>query len=336
MTQMLKKLEMSELYSRLSKIGLTRSFIREKALPTWWDSELDSNSAAVTEAAGYIAKRLGLNVASLLKTDAPITFKSVNTPKFKKRQGTDEQSLLIAQNLAMRIAEMVGYAFVSHSIVPNSIKLFQTPQQIRQEIISNYGCVNLKSLIQFCWQQSIAVIHFSDFPKNTRKMDGMISQFKNCPVIVISSSHRFSAWLLFILAHELGHLICGHVNEGVLIDEKIGQEGSDLEEDEANIFAEKLLFGQVEKYQWEKQLSPLDLFRYVQNVAQKDRVDPGVLSLNYAWQTKDWAAGLGALKIIEQKPNAPGLINCYMAGNIDWECLDEDSQDYLKLVTGVA
>ncbi|MEG5057406.1 MULTISPECIES: ImmA/IrrE family metallo-endopeptidase [unclassified Microcoleus] len=284
----------------------------------------------MTEAAGYIAKRLGLNISSLLQTDAPITFKSANSPKFKKRQGTDEKSLLVAQNLAIRVAEMVDYAFVS-----NSIDISEKTRKIRQEIIENHGCVNLTSLIKFCWQHGIAVVHFADFPKKVCKMDGMVSRAKKRPVIIISSSQRFSAWLLFILAHELGHLICGHVSEGILIDEKIDREGSDKEEDEANNFACQLLYGEVEKYHWQPKMSPIQLATYVQKIGKQDQVDPGALALNYAWQMKDWAAGLGALKRIEPQANASALINGYMAENIDWERLDEDSQDYLKLVTGV-
>jgi hypothetical protein len=67
-----KTLEMPMLYKRLSKVGLQPKFIQEKALPEWWDAELENNPVAVLEAAGRIAKRLGLDMASVLDPDVTL------------------------------------------------------------------------------------------------------------------------------------------------------------------------------------------------------------------------------------------------------------------------
>lgn len=68
-------LTMENLYSRLSEVGLRSGFIGRKVLPEWWETELASQPAAVAEAAGYIAIRCRLDVASVFKPDAPIMFK---------------------------------------------------------------------------------------------------------------------------------------------------------------------------------------------------------------------------------------------------------------------
>ena len=120
----------------------------------------------------------------------------------------------------------------------------------------------------------------------------------------------FSAWLLFILAHELGHIACGHVKDGVLVDEGIAdKEIQDTEETEANDFAVKLLFGKQPDYQWMQKLNTIELVRISRKYAKDVMVDPGVVVLNYAWNTKDWANAVGALKIIEPSANAPANIN---------------------------
>ena len=137
-----------------------------------------------------------------------------------------------------------------------------------------------------------------------------------------------------IAIHEMGHTACGHV-KGVLIDEKITKEDQDKEENEANDFATNLLFGEKDKYRWGKQADSLQLARIARQLATKDRVESGTLALNYAWQTEEWSIGVGALKILEPRANAPIKINSYLEKELDWECLDADCEEYLRLVTGV-
>lgn len=321
-------LEMPTLYDRLSKMGFPQNFIQDKALPEWWNSELEKNPVAVMEAAGYISKRLGLDIGSVFNLNVPIEFKKVNSPKFKKRQNTDEQQLLIAQGLATRIAEMTGYACKSSYQGVSGY-----PSEIRRIILENNFCVDLDSLINFCWSCGIPVIHFSDFPRNTPKMDGMAAHLNGRPIIVISSGWKFSARLVFVIAHELGHIACGHVQDGVLVDQDINKEIQDEEEKEANEFAEKLLLGET-RYRWEQISSAIDLARTANELGNQDRVDPGVVALNYAWQKSDWRIGTGALKIIEPNAQASAKINLFLSKNLHWEELDTDSEEYLRLVTG--
>jgi hypothetical protein len=165
-------------------------------------------------------------------------------------------------------------------------------------------------------------------------MDGMAAHLNGRPIIVISSGQKFSARLVFVIAHELGHIACGHVQDGVLIDENILEEITDQEEKEANDFAVKLLFGD-NQYSWGQMSSAVDLARTARKLGNQDRVDPGVVALNYAWQKSDWRIGTTALKIIEPNANASAKINHFLNENLDWEELSKDSQEYLKLVTGV-
>jgi IrrE N-terminal-like domain len=323
-------LEMPTLYKRLSEVGLPKTYIQKHALPEWWDSELEKDPVAVIEAAGYIAKRLGLDITSVLSPDVPIVFKKRNNPKFKKRQGTDEECLFIVQGLACRVAEMVTYASKStfKDTVPNA-------SEIRRQILKNRPGVDLDGLLQFCWSSGLPVVHFSaDLPPNCRKLDGMAAQLNNCPAIVIISRQRSSARLAFILAHELGHIACGHVKNGIIIDEDINEEEQDIEEIEANDFAIKLLFGE-RSYQWTQTFDISLLVCFASIKGKKDKIDPGAIISNYGWTKKNWEVAGGALKTIEPQANAPAKINSYLDKNLDWERLDQDSEEYLRLITGV-
>jgi Zn-dependent peptidase ImmA (M78 family) len=330
---MSKTLEMPKLYKRLSAIGLPLKFIQGKALPDWWDAELESNPVAVLEVAGRIAKRLGLDMASVLDPDAPITFKQISSPKFKKMQNTDKRRLIVAQGLATRVAEMVAYASNKpFNGMPTDV------YEIRDHILQKNTCINLDSVLKFCWSFGIPVVHFSEFPQNSVRIDGMVAVINSRPVIVISSNRKYSAFLLFIILHEIGHIVNGHVSDCILVDEKIIKEVEDEEEKEANEFAEIILFAEKNKYTWAKQTDSIKLARIVCQLANKNGVDKSALALNYAWQTgqkDDWRIAGGALKILEPLANASVKINSYLEKELDWESLDSDSEEYLRLVTGV-
>lgn len=62
--------------------------------------------------------------------------------------------------------------------------------------------------------------------------------------IVLCRNHRYSAWPLFILAHELGHIARGHLKQdGLLVDDDNWATDVEGAEKEANDFAVKLLTG---------------------------------------------------------------------------------------------
>lgn len=325
------QLSMVNLLGRLEEKGLQSKYVRDLALPTWWDTNLEDDPTVVAEAAGYIAKRLGLDIASVFTPDAAIEFKGKTQPKLKKRQDTDEQSLEVAQGLASRVAELVEYAArpACKELVGNAIS-------IRHHILAQNRWVNLDSLLDICWEHGIPVVHFSP-PKGTKKIDGMVANFNGRPVIVICCARKAAAWLAFILAHELGHILSGHVQEQFVVDESITQEEQDPKELEANAVAATLLLGNPQIYEWKSRLYPNGLVKTAQRFSKQDNVDPGIVCLNYGWKRgvkEEWGIAMAALKTFEPIQNAPNTINQRLIQNLDWERLDRDSQEYLRLVTG--
>lgn len=322
------QLNMPDLLHRLEQKGLQTSYVRDRALPSWWDTALENDPTVVAEAAGYIAKRLGLDIASVFTPEAEIEFKGQVQAKFKKRQGTDEQSLTVAQGLASRVAELVGYA-----VKPAYQEIHKDAATLRQQILAQGCWVNLDSLLDLCWGHGIPVVHFSP-PPGTKKIDGMVARLNGRPVIIICCARRAAAWLAFILAHELGHILAGHIQEQFYVDESIAQEEQDPEELEANGIAATLLLGNPNNYVWSSKLYPSRLVEIAQRFSTRDNVDPGIVCLNYGWQRNDWGIAMAALKAFEPIQNAPDTINQRLIPNLNWEKLDRDSQEYLRLVTG--
>ncbi|GAB1544607.1 hypothetical protein NUACC21_72830 [Scytonema sp. NUACC21] len=334
------QLKMTTFYSRLKEVGFPEKFVREKALPDWWDEEFEATPGAVVEAAAYVSRRLNLDMTSLLKPEATPVFKQSCQAKFKTKQLTANEQLLVAHCMATRIAEMVAYTCVPEFKFLPAKALF-----VRDEILKTRQFVNLEGVLEFCWNYGIPVVYFDGFPQaqEVRPFDGMVAFFDTRPVIVLSLKRRTQAWLLFTLAHELGHIIKGHINNGAIVDEEIEPESVDIEEIEANEFAVELLLGKPDMgYYTPRYFTGEQLAAYAQQISARDDVDPGVVVLNYAWSRtnrtaikKDqqiiWATATKALKIIEGDVDAPKQINRYVQQHLDLDRLDEDSQDYLEL-----
>lgn len=327
-----RQLNMANILERLEAKGLQAKYVRNCALPVWWDADLEDDPTVVAEGAGYIAKRLGLDIASVFTPDAEIQFKTQAQAKFKKRKDTNEQSLDIAQGLASRVAEMVSYAARPKYLDPGGDAL-----AIRKYILEQHPWVNLESLLGYCWAKGIPVVHFAP-PPGTKKIDGMVAKFHDRPIIVICCSRKSPAWQAFILAHELGHILCDHVQGQCVVDEAITQDDRDLEEVEANHFAATLLLGSSQNYTWDSRIQPNKLAEIAQNYSARDTVDPALVCNNYGWRRNnrdDWSIAGKAIKEFETEPNASALINQCLLRHLDWEKLDRDSQEYLQLVTGV-
>jgi len=359
-------IDLKALFSRMNALGFPKDFVSSTLLPSWWCEEFEQTKGAVVEAAAYISRRTSLDFRALLSTDELVTLPETVRHKYKLREGTQKAELKPAQAIADRVAEVVSYACIQP--VKNIEGL--TAQEIRAEILKNYPCVNLESLLDFCWKNGVPVVHLNHFPKRPRikkseepcepqpqqkKFDGMVGYFRanleqtvNRPVIAIGKNEKSHAWLSFILAHEIGHIVCGHVTEESIIDEKITPEPSDdPQEVEADEFAITLLFGRKNaSYYSLKNLNAPALTQYAQNYAESDRVDAGAVVLNHSWYkaqiAKDneekaiaWKIARASLKSVEKQSNAPAYINSYLVDTLDWENLSDDTQEFLERMTEI-
>ncbi len=228
------------LYRRLSSFGLTRPFVRENILPSWWDDDLALNPAGYAEALLLLSRHLGLSLASLEDESSPIATRELGTCKFKKTQGTTNDQLALARAMATRIAQLAAEA-TTKPLCP----LPTSAGQARQEILGQgQKHVSLSNLADYCWQLGIPVIHLAAFPARIKRPDGLAAHVNGRPAIVLCKKRRHPAWSLFVLAHELGHIVLGHVADGtVIIDETPGENEPDEEESAANAFALELLTG---------------------------------------------------------------------------------------------
>lgn len=328
---------MTLLYRRLTAVGLTRAFVRKTALPGWWDDSVATNPAGYAQGLMLLSRHLGLDLQSLQDESQPVRLRAFGPCKFKKRESATEDDLALARAMATRAAQLAA-----STVSAPYEKLPATAAEIRQRILdSGARWVGLDELVDFCWSAGIPVLHLDHFPTSAHRPDGFAARVGGRPVIVICRREKHSAWLLFILAHELGHIVLGHVpDDGTLIDERVRESdpvSGDCEERDANLFAIELLTGDAQKRyatagRWP---NANELAKNAHEIGQRTQVDPGHIVLNYANSMGKtfFPVARAALRHIEPHADAIRLIRDRMAENMDWSQLPEDSCEFLMRVT---
>ena len=321
---------LQSLYARLEQAGLDRKFIRETLLPDWWDDAIAEHPTGYAEARLRIARALGLSLRQLDSEDPLGEMLGETRLRCKTRRGTEPYSIRWTIALAKRAAELATRA------TPKPYEpLPESASQIRDAILQEHQWVSLDNLLVYCWQHGIPVIPLKAKPHTSKKVDGQIVRVGERPVIVLARDHRYSARLLFIVAHELGHWVSGHLSsEMVLVENSITRVGGSREEAEANWFAVELLAGDPDRAYWVPRfLTASQLAERARKVGERDGVDPGVVALNCAWNEGCWAMGMGTLKILEPEPKGAQTLQQRMLEYLDLRRLPEEKARLLLRLT---
>lgn len=324
---------MADLYRRLGAVGLTKQRVRRFILPEWWNDQIAANPAGFAEGISFISRHLGLELASLREFGRAITFRDSGVCKFKKSKNATEDQLRMVRSLATRVAHLVNAA-TPEPCAP----LPTSAAQMRQEILGQgHPWVSLSNLVDYCWSLGVPVVHLTSFLK-PKQPDGLAVQVRGRPVVVICKKTQAPAWLLFILAHELGHIALGHIPEGgALIDEDVDTNEPDVEEDQANAFAIELLTGRKDSRfpttaRWPNAQT---LAKRARELGHQFKIDPGHIVLSYAHTMGGnfFQVANAALALLEPKREALGIVRRKLAEHLDWSSLPEDSSEFLMRVS---
>ena len=327
---------MASLLEKLSAVGLSESYVRRVGLPSWWNDELNDIPSAVLEGSAHIARRLHLDVSSLLKDDSEAKFKPLLPTKFKYHCQQASDVPYVSYQVASRVAELVALSLKPQpfSPIPTAVG------QVRQDVLTQGSKVDLKSLLSYCWLHGIAVVYFNDYPQGARKVTGMIQWQGDRPVILLSHKTTHPAWLAFHLAHELGHLALGHVETGILIDDEINA-SDDAEETAANRFAVALLVNQYDDcFRGLSIYNNQQLRAKIEEKLEADpTVDACVLAFNYGWHAKNadpqkFGLAQKAVQALGCEESGDAMIQRFLADRLDWENLNDDTVDHLERILG--
>ncbi|NNG83214.1 ImmA/IrrE family metallo-endopeptidase [Acinetobacter sp. ANC 5378] len=265
---------MQTLYTKLHHLGFKKSTIK-KLLPEWWHDDIAKTPAGLQEASLILSKYLSIRYSSLIGDVDP----SFNLPnhKFKHAKNVQEHDL----NKAVALSSLSG-RLTLEAYDSSLAQLENLSAQSIRETLLNRNCpwIDFNILLDYCWEIGVPVIFLENLP--SPKMQGLALKLYDRPVIILTSKHKYG-YLVFHLAHELGHIILGHVtNDNWVIDEKISEHNDEDIEQAANQFALELLTGNSDAaYRSERNLYPSTLAVSALSVGRDHKVDPLHIVLNY-------------------------------------------------------
>jgi IrrE N-terminal-like domain len=288
---------MKDLYRRLRRLGFDEPFVRERLLPDWWDDSLAKipSNRAIAEAS--ISKMLGIRISNLRDQSAVLELPAIADFRLKRVKKTKPDEIAPAVLLAYRAARSIVRVLVD--VPPFAGTL--SPQNVRRAILTHRPFVDLASLVDFAWSVGIPVFHLSALPKPSKKFSGMAVFCDRRPVIILAAGTDSPPWIAFHLAHELGHVLSGHVtpNSPPLIDSDLSVVDDSEHEVEADRFACVALTNDPcpsPKAQYG--LTADKLAVQAKAFAPKRGVDPGVHALMYGRNADRMGVAQNALKLM--------------------------------------
>jgi transcriptional regulator with XRE-family HTH domain/Zn-dependent peptidase ImmA (M78 family) len=144
----------------------------------------------------------------------------------------DESPLM---HLAFEVAKVVR----SGALTPPYREPPLDPTEIREEAKDETDQVTLASLLLWMWRRGIPVVPLL----GRRGFSAAVWSVDGLPVVVLKEARDLAVYWLFDLAHELGHIVLGHVVDSALVDvdSPMPHSSADGEEDAASRFALDLL-----------------------------------------------------------------------------------------------
>jgi len=321
---------MQAVYQRLAKVGFGKTYLKGTILPSWWDDEAATNPAGFAEAVMILSRHLGLDPDSLTEGDA--RFADGDHVKFKKRASTSDEDLLVSEKLAVQVSR-----FVAEGLATEPKPLPESAEQIRSEILASRSpWISFHALLDYCWNLGIAVVCVTEFPPSATRMHGFAISVGDRPVIGICWDNH-TGWLLFVLAHELGHIVRGHVNaDAVLVDERLDRPNEDdAEEREANAFAHELLTGTPDcgSPLGTRLMTGATLALKARETGRRSHIDPGHLALRYGHVTGRWPLANKALKLLARHDKGLEYVREELAKKVDWESLAPEARAFVQRMT---
>lgn len=329
-------------FESLQAAGYPRTYVT-KLLPDWWDNSLLKTSAGAFQFALILKQRLGLDVSFGKDGDLAIEPRAARA-NFKHRADTRVDELNVAAGLGIALARLAVFASRAHyhQLPANPLEIYEL---VRHS--TGRACVDFQGLLDLCWMNGIPVLFLKEMPRNTKRMTGMAVIVDGRPAILLGFNHTHHSKQLFVLAHELAHILCGHVQDnGALIDEDIadvseGLEGRvqvrrDEQEREADTFALSLIrHGQMDIVRRiPRQTSATTLAAAALRASRENGIDLGHLILSYAKEHDDWIWANQALRFVPQEVGAVELMRDRFIRNTDLSAISEESAEHLLSMQG--
>lgn len=320
-------------------LGLTPTQVR-RLMPEWWDDEAAEDEGGLLELQILLARRLNVSLASL-QSQAPHPAFRETTQRFKTVHPEGSSQLAVAASIGHGLAQLLASACDKRVAQPLSAG------QVREDLLgSRDTAVTLAGLCRWMWEHGLPVVHVTGWPDGLRRPDAMCVRVGDRPVTLVVRKELHPPKLAYLVAHELGHIMSGHldaVKNAVLVDDTLPvdaqQSVNDPDEIEADSFAMTTLGGSALLALCRSLVGPsyteLTLAVAALRAAKGTALEPGQVILGWGRLTEDWKLTNMALKYLQTTQTAPLVINDIARLCIDGSALSADGRDHLERLTAM-
>ncbi|KPL53239.1 hypothetical protein ABB55_14300 [Prosthecomicrobium hirschii] len=321
------------LRKKLTGAGISEAAINA-AWPAWWSEAAASSPSAQAELRFTLARRLGLAPKPLLGERVEFVWKENARYKHLADLENDQQGALASFGVAVsqHLAAAAGRAYDLSGV---------TAPRLREMLLRNSQFITLANLLAFSWGAGVPVAHLKVFPLPAKSMHAMAVRNGGRQAILLGRDASYPAPVAFTLAHEIGHVVLGHVGErGALVDLEDPALGDDGDPDEiaADEFALELLTGSPHpEIEWNiDDFNGAELADAVLRAGPDRRIEPGTLALCVGYKSGRWKSAMSALsRIYPQKKPVWMEVNRLADKELKWDSLSQEQEEYLRLVLGL-
>jgi putative zinc finger/helix-turn-helix YgiT family protein len=317
-------------------------FLPAKLRPLFpgWVAGAEVQRTASMELGGFA--QLNMGFAADFGGTARLLSPALAHLKATKHQGNPAHAAAVAMSVAA--ARLVARATTTEWMAPLPSAIAVRATILRS---TNRGWVDFANLASFLWDRGIPVIHLPKLPVRAKGMDGLVTYVEGRPVIVLNKDQALSDWMLFVLAHEGGHVGRGHLLDedgAAVVDDEISDVvpvhgGVGDEESEANEYAQEVLvdggglLAIQDRIPTAEQLAA-DAIEF----GRQHRISPGHVVLNAIRHTPNppfnlMPLAMKTLKVIDGRLGTPTTaeVCCSLAeGHLDLSRLRPESAEYLQ------
>ncbi|EMF0919303.1 ImmA/IrrE family metallo-endopeptidase [Providencia stuartii] len=328
---------LDDFFTRVRKLDKKLATGLKEYLPEWWDNSLVSSEGVSQQVIFGLAKIANINLSTVEDRNSELEFnKSLCKYKHASNKCVDD--------LQAATAIVHGMAKIAARGMTKKYLGIDTASHLREKILNNGNkWVDFKSLLEYSWSIGVPVLYMPKLPVS-KKMDAVVVMLAERPVIALTKKHKHASNLLFSLAHELGHIQLGHLDENsLIIDEKINEDDTENPlELEANHYAIELLTGNGKNGFWsERPVSGEQLAREAKRIGLEKNIDPGHVALNYAkvMTKRGYRRSFGiankALNIMYPKVDWNEYVRELFISNIDEYELSSDKFELLCKINSI-
>jgi hypothetical protein len=328
------------LVSSFKGLGISAAQVRH-FLPDWWDDEAALDENGLLELQLLLARRLNV-VFDSLRTSVPKPTFLPATRRFKTIHPEGSSQLAVAASVGHGLALVLASACKTETLAD-----VLSAQALRAQVLKTRRTVTLDSLCRWLWSHGIPVVHITNWPNHLRRPDAMCVRVESRIVILVLRKEVAPARLTYLVAHEVGHVMLGHLqatNSAVLVDDALPIDAQDVAKDDdefaADSFAMELLGGQA-LLNTCSALSPqyTDEIKLVVAALERSKnseLDPGQIILGWARLTGNWPMAALAMRYLMTTQAAPEVINDVAKSYIDLAAIASDGQDHIARLTGIS